>query len=77
MRLAQGLAETLVGRPSLQWCLFQAHPWWTTQTGVPGYFAMAHMQFNNLKLLDSIEAAEAAEAMGLPFFVGIERMSPA
>lgn len=30
MCLAQGLAEILVGWPSLQWCLFKAHPWWTT-----------------------------------------------
>ena len=77
MRLAQGLAEVLVGWPSLQWCLFQAHPWWTTHTGVPGRFAMVHARFNALKLLDSIEAAEASEAAGLPFFAGIGRMSPA
>jgi hypothetical protein len=77
MCLAQGLAEILVGWPSLQWCLFQAHPWWTTRTGAPGHFAMAHAQFNTVKLLDSIEAASAVEAMKLPFFVGIERMSPA
>ena len=38
---------------------------------------MAHSQFNAMKLLDSIEAAEASEAVGLPFLVGIERMSPA
>jgi len=77
IRLAQGLAETLVGWPSLQWCLFQAHPWWTTRTGLPGYYAMAHTQFNTLKLLDAIETARGIEALGLPFFVGIERMSPA
>lgn len=77
MCLAQGLAEILVGQPSLQWCLFQAHPWWTTRTGAPGYFAMAHERFNTVKLLDCIEAASAVEAMELPFFVGIERMSPA
>lgn len=77
MCLAKGLAETLVGWPSLQWCSFQAHPWWTTQTGLPGYYAMAHTQFNSMKLLDCIEAAEASEAVGLPFLVGIERMSPA
>jgi 5-methylcytosine-specific restriction endonuclease McrBC GTP-binding regulatory subunit McrB len=75
--LARGLAETLVGWPSLQWCLFQAHPWWTTRTGLPGYYAMAHTQFNTLKLLDAIETAKSIEALGLPFFVGIERMSPA
>jgi len=77
MALARGLAEVVVGWPSLQWCSFQAHPWWTTRTGVPGYFATAHAQFNNLKLLDAIEIARAIETMGLPFFVGIERMSPA
>ena len=77
MRLAQGLAEILVGWPSLQWCLFQAHPWWTTHTGAPGDLAMAQARFNTLKMLDSIEAAEASEAVGSPFFVGIERMSPA
>jgi hypothetical protein len=77
MCLAQGLAEILVGWPSLQWCLFQAHPWWTTRTGAPSHFAMAHAQFNTVKLLDSIEAALAGEAIGLPFFIGIERMSPA
>jgi len=77
MCLAKGLAETLVGWPSLQWCSFQAHPWWTTQTGLPGYYAVAHTQFNAMKLLDCIEAAEASEAVGLPFLVGIERMSPA
>ena len=77
IRLAQGLAEVLVGWPSLQWCLFQAHPWWTAQTGVPGYYAITHAQFNTVKLLDAIETAKAIEAMGLPFFVGIERMSPA
>lgn len=38
---------------------------------------MAHARFNTLKLLDAIETAKAIEAMGLPFFVGIERMSPA
>lgn len=77
MCLAQGLAETLVGWPSLQWCSFQAHPWWTTQTGLPGYYAMAHTQFNAMKLLDAIETAETIGAVGRPFFVGIERMSPA
>jgi len=59
MCLAQGLAEILVGWPSLQWSLFQAHPWWTTRTGAPGHFAMAHAQFNTVKLLDSVEAALA------------------
>lgn len=77
MCLAQGLAEILVGQPSLQWCLFQAHPWWTTRTGAPGYFATAHERFNTVKLLDCIQAASTVEAMELPFFVGIERMSPA
>lgn len=75
--LARGLAEILVGWPSLQWCLFQAHPWWTTQTSLPAYYAMAHERFNTVKLLDAIETAKAIEVMGLPFFVGIERMSPA
>lgn len=77
MRLAQGLAEVIVGRPSLQWCFLPAHPWWTTQTGVPGYYAVTHARFNTMKLLDCIEAAKAIEGMGRPFFVGIERMSPA
>jgi len=75
--LAQGLAEILVGRPSLQWCSFQAHPWWVTRTGAPGHLAITHAQFNTLKLLDSIETASVGEAVGLPFFVSIERMSPA
>ena len=77
MRLAQGLAEAMVGWPSLQWCLLQAHPWWTTQTGLPGYYAMAHTQFNAMKLLDCIDAAKSTETGGLPFLVIIERMSPA
>jgi len=79
MRLAQGLAEVLVGQSSMQWCLLQAHPWWTTRTGAPGRFTMAHAQFSTLKLLDFIGAASASEAMGLlfSFFIGIERMSPA
>ena len=38
---------------------------------------MIHARFNIVKLLDCIEAALAVEAMELPFFVGIERMSPA
>jgi hypothetical protein len=79
MCLAQGLAEILVGQSSMQWCLLQAHPWWTTRTGAPGYFAMAHARFNTLKLLDFVGAASTSEAMGLPFpfLIGVERMSPA
>ncbi|NIN66933.1 MAG: hypothetical protein GTO63_20005 [Anaerolineae bacterium] len=79
MGLARGLAAVLVGEPGSQWSLFQAHPWWATRTGAPGQFAVAHARFTNLKLLDVIEAASASEAAGLPlpFFVGIERMSPA
>jgi hypothetical protein len=76
-RLAQGVADILVGRHGLQWCLFQAHPWWSTRTRAPGGLAVAHAQFNNLKLTDSIEAAVDNEASGLPIFVNIERMSPA
>lgn len=79
MCLAQGLTEILVGQLSQQRCLFQAHPWWVTRTRDPAHFAMAHAQFNALKLLDFIEAASHSEAEGLafPFFAGIERMSPA
>lgn len=77
MCLAQGLAEIVARQPGLHWCLFQAHPWWTTHSGSPGPFAVAHAQFNFLKLLDFIKLASASEAVGLPFFVGVERMSPA
>lgn len=77
MCLAQGLAEIVARQPGLHWCLFQAHPWWTTHSGSPGQFAVAHAQFNFLKLLDFIKLASASEAVGLPFFVGVERMSPA
>lgn len=77
MSLAQGFAEALVGRPSLQWCSLQAHPWWATHTGDASYLAVAHARFNALKLLDFVEAATAGEAAELTFFTGIERMSPA
>lgn len=77
MGLAQGLAEILLGESSLQWCSFQAHPWWATRTGNPGRFAIAHTQFNTLKLLDFVEVASASEAARLhvPFFVGIRQIS--
>lgn len=75
--LAQGVADILVGRPGLHWCTFQAHPWWTTRSRAPSGLAVAHAQFNNLKLTDSIEAALANDASGLPVFINIERMSPA
>jgi len=79
MSLPQGLAEVLVPQPSKQWSLLQAHPWWVTRCGDPGHMALAHARFSNLKLLDVIEAASASLAAGLqsPFFVGLERMSPA
>lgn len=60
MALARGLAEVLVGQPSLQLCVFQAHPWWSTNTGAPGHFAVAHARFSNLKLLNMIEEASAS-----------------
>ncbi len=79
MCLARGSAEVLVGQSSKQWSLLQAHPWWVTRPGDPGHFAIAHARFCNLKLFDVIEEASAGEAAGLPlpFFVGVERMSPA
>ncbi|HDQ73875.1 MAG TPA: hypothetical protein ENN19_17530 [Chloroflexi bacterium] len=78
-RLAQGLADSLVGRSSLQLCAFQAHPWWANSTGNPGQFATSHAQFNALKLLDFIDVASASEAAGFPylFFSTIKRMSAA
>jgi len=79
MCLPQGLAEVLVPQPSKQWSLLQAHPWWVTRSGDPSHMAVAHARFSNLKLLDVIEEASASLAAGLqsPFFVGLERMSPA
>jgi hypothetical protein len=77
MRLAQEVAEALVGRSSLRWSCFQAHPWWATQTGAPDYFALAHARFNTLKLIDLIAMALGDEAQGTPFFAGIRRLSPA
>lgn len=77
MRLAQDVAEALVGRSTLRWSCFQAHPWWATQTGAPDYFALAHARFNTLKLIDLIAMASGDEAQGIPFFAGIRRLSPA
>lgn len=77
MPLAQGIAKTLVGQPTFQWSRFQAHPWWSTHTGHPGYFAIAHARFNALKLSNLIELASENEKGRLPFFVGVERMSRA
>lgn len=79
MCLARRLAEVLVPQPSKQWSLLQAHPWWVTRSGDPGHMAVAHARFSSLKLLDVIEEAWASLAAGLqsPFFVGLERMSPA
>jgi hypothetical protein len=77
MRLAQGVAEALVGESTFQWSCFQAHPWWSTHTGYPAHFAIAHARFNALKLRDLIELASEGEKEGLPFFVGVKRMSRA
>ena len=77
MPLAQGVAEGLVGRPSFQWSCFQAHPWWSTHTGYPGQYAIAHAHFNALKMSDLIELALEGEREGLPFFVGVKRLSRA
>lgn len=79
MCLAQALAEVLVPQPSKQWSRLQAHPWWVTHSGDPGHLAVAHARFSNLKLLDAIADAAANLATGhpSPFFVGLERMSPA
>jgi hypothetical protein len=75
--LARGLAEALAGQFDEQWCLFQAHPWWTAQTAGAGHLVELHERFKTLKLSEFIAAARASEATGRPFFVGIERMSPA
>jgi hypothetical protein len=75
MRLAQGVAEALVGKSTFQWSCFQAHPWWSTHTGYPSHFATAHARFNALKLSDLIEIASEDGKEGLPFFVGVKRMS--
>ena len=77
MHLAQGVAEALVGESTFQWSCFEAHPWWSTHTGHPGHFAIAHARFNALKLSDLIEFASEDEKKGLPFFVGVRRMSRA
>jgi hypothetical protein len=77
MRLAQGVAQALVGQSSLQWSSFEAHPWWSTHTGHPGHFAIVHARFNAVKVSDLIEFASGGEKQELPFFVGIQRMSRA
>lgn len=75
--LAQGVAEALVGTSSFQWSCFQAHPWWSTHTGDPRHFAMAHARFNALKMNDLIELALQHESQQRPFLLGVKRMSRA
>ena len=77
MGLARGLAAALAGRLDEQWCLFQAHPWWTTQAAGASHLVEVHERFKLLKLSEFIAAARTGEAAGRPFFVGIEQMSPA
>jgi hypothetical protein len=75
--LAQGVAQAIVGQSSYQWSWFEAHPWWSTQTGTPGHYATVHARFNALRMDDLIGLAREGERTGLPFFVGIKHMSPA
>jgi hypothetical protein len=77
MGLAQGVAQALVGQSGIQWSCFDAHPWWSTNTGTPAHFAMVHARFNALRMSDLIEFASEGEKKGIPFFVGIKRMSRA
>jgi hypothetical protein len=74
--LVQGIASLMAARPEEQ-CFLQAHPWWTAGTGAPGFWAMAHAQFNALKLRDFIEMATIHEAMARPFLICMEKLSPA
>jgi hypothetical protein len=74
--LVQSIASLMRVRPEEQ-CFLQAHPWWAVGTGAPGFWAMAHTQFNALKLRDFIDMATAYEAMARPFLVCMERLSPA